>query len=222
MKLRIEEILMDNDPNQQNPNQQPYQQNPNQQPYQQNPNQQPYQQNPNQQPYQQNPNQQPYPPQGFVPPQPKKKRRWPIIIGIIVIVIAIFACIEASTASKNTATTPTTGSTTNSSSPTATPKPLVWTTVQTFKGSGSEKTDTFTAPATWKLLWTCDPTSFQNIQYNVVATVEDTSGALVDTGVNALCKPGTTSGSTDVTSGGTVRLDIISEGDWTFTVQEQK
>jgi hypothetical protein len=229
---------MYNDPNQSNPNQQPYNPNQPQQPY--NPGQaeQPYQQpyNPNQagQPY--NPNQagQPYPPQGFMPPpQPPKKKRSKLGIGcgvvaaliiLIVIIVAVTSNSGSSTAStSNTGSTPSTGSTTTASStPKATAKPLVWTTVKTFTGTGSEKTDTFSAPDNWKLSWKCDPKSFDNIQYNVVATINDASDSMIDSGVNALCKPGTTSGSTNVTSGGTVRLDIISEGDWVFNIQEQK
>jgi hypothetical protein len=187
---------------------------------------QPYSQQPDPQPYSQQPYPQPYPQS---PQPPKKKRRWPLIIGIIVGALVLCGAIgsalsHGSTTTATTSDTTTSSTTSSSSSTTSAPsKPLTWQTVKTFKGTGSEKTDTFTVPDTWKLTWTCDPASFQSIQqYNVIAIVEDSSGALVDSGVNALCKAGTTSGSTNVTSGGTVRLDITSEGDWTFNIQEQK
>jgi hypothetical protein len=169
-----------------------------------------------------------YPPQGFPQQQPpKKKKRWPWIVGGIVVILALCGVIGAiSNAGGATTNTTPPATTTNqpapTTAPTTAPKPLVWKTVKTISGSGSEKTDTFTVPSTWKLTWTCDPASFQNIQYNVIAIVEDSSGTMVDSGVNALCKPGTTSGSTNVTSGGTVRLDITSEGDWTFNIQTQQ
>ncbi len=176
-----------------------------------------------------------FPPYPQQPQQPAKKKKWPLIIGIIVGALVLcgicggIGSMMSHSGSTTTTTTTSSSSDTSSSStttkaaPTTAPaKPLTWQTVKTFKGTGSEKTDTFTVPDTWKLTWTCDPASFQNIQYNVIAIVEDSSGNQVDSGVNALCKPGSTSGETNVTSGGTVRLDITSEGDWTFNIQEQK
>jgi hypothetical protein len=187
--------------------------------------------------YQYNQPQQPYP-QGFPgypqQQQPPKKKRWPLIIGIIVGALVLCGLCggigsmmshggtSTATTSDTTSATTTSSSNTGSAPTTAPAKSLTWKTVKTFKGTGSEKTDTFTVPDTWKLTWTCDPASFQNTQYNVIALVDDASGTMVDSGVNAICKPGTTSGSTDVTSGGTVRLDITSEGDWTFNIQTQQ
>lgn len=183
------------------------------------------------------PPQQPQPPYpGYTQPQqPQKKKKTGLIIGIIIgalVLCGICGGIGSvmSHSGNSTTTTATTTSNSNTSStstptkpPTTTPtKPLSWQTVKTLKGTGTEKTDTFTVPDTWKLTWSCDPASFQNIQYNVIAIVEDSSGAMVDSGVNALCKAGSTSGETNVTSGGTVRLDITSEGDWTFNIQVQK
>ena len=172
----------------------------------------------------------PYPPQPPVP-APKKKRTG-CIVGAMVAVVVILACIISATAmssnksqTSTAATTSTTGSTpaaTATTAPTKAATSLKWTTVQTFKGNGSKKTDTFTVNAPWKLKWTCDHSSFQGMDYNVSATVENADGGFADMGVNAMCKSGSTSGETTVTSGGTVLLDIISEGDWTFTIQEQK
>lgn len=211
----------------QDPNQNPYQQS-NQPPF--NPQQpQGYPVQPNQQPNvgaNFNP-QQPFFAQPPMPPVKKKHTKRNVgclVVVALIVLIVIISVANSGGGSAKTAGTPAAGSTTtaSSSTPKATAKPLVWTTVKTFKGNGSLKTDTFSAPSTWKLSWTCDPTSFNNIQYNVVALIEDANGTTVDSGVNAMCKPGTTSGSTNVTSGGVVRLNIISEGDWVFNIQEQK
>jgi hypothetical protein len=104
--------------------------------------------------------------------------------------------------------------------PTHTPK---WTTVQTITGSGNKKTGVFGTPDDWKIVWSCNPSSFSNIQYNLVVDVYGSDNSTVDPGaINILCKPNNTSGETEEHQGGQVYLDIQSEGDWKIQVQELK
>jgi hypothetical protein len=108
---------------------------------------------------------------------------------------------------------------------TATPKPTPtpthtaqWTTVQSFSGNGTNKTDTFNVPAKWKLVWTCTPASFGG-SYNVSVWVYDSSGNMQDLAVNTICQAGNTGGSTIEYVSGTVYLEVDSEAVWTLKVQ---
>lgn len=87
-------------------------------------------------------------------------------------------------------------------------------------GSGSTKTKNFDASGDWTVAWTCNPASSFGGQYNLIVSVNNSDGSLADpAGINVICKTGTTSGSTvEHNLSGTFYLDIISEGDWTFTV----
>ena len=71
-------------------------------------------------------------------------------------------------------------------------------------------------------MWKCDPTSFDNINYNVIITVYNSDGTMADSGVNAMCSKTNTHDETEVHASGDVYLDITSEGDWTIQVQELK
>lgn len=193
----------------------------------------PNQPNTTNQPYQQP--YQPYPQPGFFPqppaPAPKKKHTLRnIIISIITVIIIIGVINGVIDAAKSpvTASTSTVATTvvqkapTTHVKPTATPKPLVWTTIKTLSGNGTEKTDSFTVPANWKLLWSCDPASGPD-GYNVSATINNASDdSFVDAGINSQCSASNTSGETNVTASGTLRLDIISEAAWTFKIQVEK
>ena len=107
-------------------------------------------------------------------------------------------------------------------SPTATHM-LLWTTTQTFQGNGNKKTTTFAAPNEWKLRWSCDPTSSSIGQYNVIVNVYAGDRTPLDYGaVNTLCKSGNTRDETAEHQGGTVYLEILSEGAWTVQVQVLK
>jgi hypothetical protein len=184
-----------------------------------------------QQGYQQ-PMPQGYPQQGYqqpIPqPAPKKKHRGLLIAGIIIAVL-LFGCVGAGVAASshtNTATTPTYSATTSGSTqatqaPTKTTQQN-WTTTHNFKGSGIKKTETLTVADDWKLLWTCDPASFTGGQYNIAVTIYGADNTLQDVAINVICKAGTTSGSTEEHSGGSVYLDVNSEADWSLQVQELK
>lgn len=165
-------------------------------------------------------------------PAPKKKRGKGLLIGSIVVVVALLICIIASVtshgggssanATTNVSTNATVGSTAQSqptAKPTVVPK---WTTTQKFSGNGSKNTPTFTVSNNWKIVWTCNPASFDGGTYNLIITPTGTDGTPTDAGVNTMCKAGNTSDSTTIQPGGTIALDVISEGDWTIQVQELK
>ena len=191
----------------------------------------PYQQ-PTQQPY--NVQQTPVPPPpyqyGNYPPQqpikPRKSKTWIWIVGLILAFLIGRASVT--TANHSDTAAPQTTTTTNqqvaaqpTQAPTQPPKPQVWTTVQTFQGNGSKKTGTFSVPDDWKIKWTCNPASFGGADYNVIVGVYNSDGSIADFGaINSTCKNGSVAGETEEHQGGNVYLDITSEGDWTFTVQE--
>jgi len=174
-----------------------------------------------------------YPPQGYgqmpMPQQPpKRKRGRGLLITGIVVAVLLFGCIGASYAASRGATTTsdasstTSGTSANAMSPTTAPVQQKWTTTHTIKGTGIKKTETLTLAEDWKLLWTCDPTSFTGGQYNLIVTVYGADNTPKDVAINAICKAGATSGFTEEHSGGAVYLDVNSEGDWTVQLQEQK
>lgn len=104
--------------------------------------------------------------------------------------------------------------------PTHTPK---WTTVQTFQGNGTKKTATFSVPDNWKIVWSCDPNSFDGSQFNVIVSVYNDDGTPLDyAAVNTMCSSSNTGDSTQEHQGGSVYLDIDSEGSWTVQVQVLK
>jgi hypothetical protein len=168
-----------------------------------------------------------------VPPVAKSvpTRVW-IVTGVSALII--FCCLgsliaqgHGSNTSANAATNNNSNSTSNvaktpkpSATPTHTPR---WSTVQTFTGNGSKKTDTFHIDDTWKINWSCTPSSFDSGSYNLIVSVDNKDGTSLDFGaINTMCKDGNTQDSTNEHTGGDVYLDIISEGDWTFQVQEYK
>ncbi len=136
---------------------------------------------------------------------------------------------KQTTTTSNQSTSPTKQTTTTSSQSTQaaiTPTPahaLKWTTVKTFTGHSGKRTSVFTMPDDWKIVWSCDPQSSQGNQANLnVAVYGPPDGALVNVAVNAVCKPGKTSGSTEEHRGGQVFLVIVSNGGWGLQVQELK
>ncbi len=110
---------------------------------------------------------------------------------------------------------------TSTPAPTATPtRAPQWTTIQTFKGNGNKKTTTFTVPDTWRLAWTCTPSSSFGGSYNVIVDIHNSDGSLADpAAVNTICQKGNTSDSTQEYVGGTLYLDVISEGAWIIQIQ---
>jgi hypothetical protein len=173
------------------------------------------------------------------PPRPKKQRakfseqsRPVQIISIIVTLAIIGLCLFCSIglitsvlggSHPNTANAGNTPAVTSAPvTPSPTSKPQVWTTVKTFTGNGNKKTATFTAPDHWKLVWSCDPTSFDNISYNVIVDVDNDSGPVDLGAVNTLCAKDNKTGETEERQGGQLYLDVTSEAKWTIQIQVLK
>jgi hypothetical protein len=189
------------------------------------------------------------PPPGLPPMQPayntkpsvwKRRVSLPLwaFVTIILIVCIVGSAIGAaqgnsastgSQASASTATpaptntpgpTPTPGPT-NTPAPTATPTHVPqWTTIQTFKGNGNKKTPDFTVPDSWKIVWDCNPSSFGLGQYNLIVDVYNADGSFNDLGaINTICQKGNIHDETQEHGGGSVYLDVQSEGAWTIQIQ---
>jgi hypothetical protein len=107
--------------------------------------------------------------------------------------------------------------------PTATAKPKVWTTVQTFSGNGSQQTGDFTVANTnFRLVWSCNPSSSFGGSYNVIVDVDPTDTTQIGdiAAINTMCQAGNTSGMTNIHDlSGTLYLNVTSEGAWTIKVQ---
>ena len=94
-------------------------------------------------------------------------------------------------------------------------------TSHTFMGYGVEKTEVFHVANDWKIVWSCNPSSFYGHQYDLVVSVNSTDGKTVDfAAVNARCTPGYTADVKEEHSSGDIYLDITSEGSWDIQVQE--
>jgi hypothetical protein len=203
------------------------------------PSQPPYAQQPTQPPY--NPQQAPVPPPPYqynnYPPQqppmiPKKPRRWPWIVAIIVaFILGDMAGRGHTTTTDTTAAAPVNqNSSISQTQPTQAPtqpqKPLVWTTVQTFTGNGNKKSPVFTVSDNWRIVWNCTPdpesNSIGGYLFSVNVDNSDTTMADLDA-LSGSCKPGNTQLTTNEHQAGSVYLDVISgSGPWTITVQEMK
>src|SRR5579859_1191525 len=197
----------------------------------------------NPQPPQQPQYPQPYPqPTGYPPqmppmPQPPQKKNFfrtiPGIITGIIIVCCLVGGIATAISKGGDSTTPSgTGSAGNTTKPQETSTPAAtatathtpkWTTIQSFSGNGAKKTATFNVPDDWRIVWSCDPSSFYGSQYNVIVDVYNSDGSYLDpAAVNTICKTGNTGDNTEEHQGGDVYLDINSEGSWKIEIQALK
>lgn len=166
---------------------------------------------------------------------------WAIILTALVMFGLLGGIISQSSSAGNGTPSATTSSNTSSSSnsssaqptaaptqaatqaPTPTPTPThtpKWTTTQTFTGNGNKTTQTFTVGSDWKILWSCDPSSFYGGEYNIIVSVYGSDGTLIDLPVNTICKTGNTSDYSEEHQGGSIYLEIDSEGSWKLQVQE--
>ena len=161
------------------------------------------------------------------PPQPqqapKKKSKFGIGCGVIAAVVILIAIISIASNSGKSSSTTTSSSGGNSATQQVPAKPQTWQTTHTYSGSGTKKTETITVPDDWKLQWTCDPTSFNGMNYNVIIAVYNSDGTVADpAAINDMCKQGNTSGETEEHQAGNIYLDVNSEGSWSITIQELK
>jgi hypothetical protein len=146
-------------------------------------------------------------------------------IPVLLISFALIACGESATIANNgstpTGSTPT-GSTPTGSIPTdLTPK--MWQTTHSYSGNGSKKTETFTVGNDWKIESSCTPSSSSGIGYNVtISVIKSDATSFASATINLTCNGGYAHGETRGSGGGNIYLDIVSEGDWSVTVQELK
>lgn len=150
---------------------------------------------------------------------------WLFFLTIILVTVIIFFLahsIPNSTATTLASTTPTTAQTSSSSGGTATSS-INGSTTHSYKGPGNLKTDPITiAGSTWQMNWTCDPNSFDGMQWNFSVSLYHTDGTMWEPyAINELCSPGITSGHQVEYQGGTFYLEIIAEGNWSLTIQEE-
>jgi hypothetical protein len=167
------------------------------------------------------------------PPRRRSHRGLWIALGVIVLGVlcnvAAFQISSNSSPSFGTtmqatqpATVQSTQPDTTTQSTTAPTQSPQWTTTQTFTGIGIKKTAVFHVGDDWKILWSCDPSSFYSGQYNLQVYVYNSENTPVDVAVNTICKQGNTSDSTEEHQGGDIYLDINSEASWKIQVQELK
>lgn len=167
-------------------------------------------------------------------PAPVKKRaKIGILVGSVSAVVLLIGTLVApagttiaSTSSPDAAPTQTItaiSTPTPVPSPAATPSPTPvpkWTVVKTFHGNGNKKTPTFSVPDDWRLVWSCDPSSFYGGSYNVIVDVNNPDSSPLDPGaINTICQSGNTGDFTEEHQGGDVYLDVASEGAWTLKVE---
>lgn len=156
-----------------------------------------------------------------------------VMFGLLVGIINQSSSVNNGTQSATTSPHTSSSSNSNSTQPTAaptqaptqapTPTPThtpKWTTTQTFAGDGNKQTQIFTVGDDWKILWSCNPSSSYGGEYNIIVTVYGSDGTLIDLPVNTICKTGNTSDNTEEHQGGSIYLEIDSEGSWKVQVQE--
>ena len=167
-----------------------------------------------------------YPPQMSAPlPPPKKKSRawlWIVlsVAGVLVCSCIGFAAVSASQQQSISSAPAVVQSAGVTQAPT---HPTIWTTTHTFQGNGTKKTAIFTVGNDWKIIWMCTPSSSFGGSYNLIVSVIGSDGSPIDpAAVNTICKSGNTHDMTEEHQGGSIYLDIGSEGAWTVQVQELK
>ena len=90
---------------------------------------------------------------------------------------------------------------------------------ETFTGNGVKKTTSFTAPKSWRVVWSCDLSSHNNISYDIIIHANTINNTLLASGVETTCNKNNTHGLITMNQAGKIYLVIISEGNWTVQVQ---
>jgi hypothetical protein len=92
--------------------------------------------------------------------------------------------------------------------PTATVVGQQWVTIWSQSGQGDANSAAFSVPSHWRLVWTCDPASFQGQPYYVQVDLEwqhDGTPYRISA-VNTTCQAGATSGYTDFGAGASATI----------------
>jgi hypothetical protein len=90
---------------------------------------------------------------------------------------------------------------------------------ETFTGNGVKKTTSFTAPKSWRVVWSCDLSSHNNTSYDIIIHANTINNTLLASGVETTCNKNNTHGLITMNQAGKIYLVIISEGSWTVQVQ---
>jgi hypothetical protein len=90
---------------------------------------------------------------------------------------------------------------------------------ETFTGNGVKKTTSFTAPKSWKIVWSCDLSSHNNTSYDIIIHANTINNMLLANSVETTCNTNNTHGFITMNQAGKVYLVIISEGSWAVQVQ---
>jgi hypothetical protein len=168
----------------------------------------------------------------MTPQKLKSRNRLWLIIGAMILVLIVIGAIVSQAGNKSQSVTTSQAtqpaSTGQQQQPSAQPTyALQWTTVQTITGNGSKKTAIFTAPADWKIVWSCIGQKIDGVTADglLVVSVYNAGGSIADPGaVDAMCKAGQTktTGETEEHQAGQVYLSVVGTGDWTIQIQESK
>jgi len=95
-----------------------------------------------------------------------------------------------------------------------------WTTMQVFKGKGSQKTPSFTIGSNWRMIWSCDLASNNNVTYNFIIHINTKNNNLLSGGVETMCDKNNIHSTVDMHQGGNVYLNVVSKGTWEILVQQ--
>ncbi|SRR5260370_11718495 len=129
---------------------------------------------------------------------------------------------EKTAPAKTTPTKTTPAKTTPAKTTPTTSSSLKWITAQTFTGYGVKKTPAFTAPKSWRVVWSCDLSSHHNASYDIIIHANTVNNALLANSVETTCNQNNTHSYTDMHQAGKIYLSILSEGTWQVQVQFAK
>lgn len=146
-------------------------------------------------------------------------------IAVLTLVLLFGGCAEDTVTAAGPTAIPTKTKPTPTPRPSPTATPFVLATIFHDSGKGDKLTTDFVVNDYWLLNWKCDRSSDYGFDYNVIIyLIDPLTGSSEGVIVNALCENGNTSGSEFSTSPnpGDFELQVLSEGWWDVTVQEDQ
>lgn len=148
-----------------------------------------------------------------------------LILVACFLVVTLAACGTSGTTGTSTSPTQAPPSPTATPKPTATPHAQAWTTVQKFSGNGSKKTQIFSVPGDYKILWSCEEVNIGGYTSDgtLDVTVYGTDNSYIDN-LFETCKVGSkaTTGESEEHQGGQIYLAIEGSSPWSIQVQVLK
>jgi hypothetical protein len=152
---------------------------------------------------------------------PKKRRKWPWIVGGLILLVIIISIASNAGKKADNASNPaapvtnalaTDHTTSNAAPTTAASKPLK---LLDVTGNGIKQTASFTAGSEWTISYRYDCTAFGQ-SGNFAVTIMDTSGGLVNVAANELGTKGTAASVQH--ESGRFYLEVNSECSWHIVV----